>query len=328
MRPERVVVHRIESRVLRGNPLGDPAARDLYVYLPPGYEEGDGEIPALLVLSGFGGTGGSNFNVSAMEESLDRRMDRLIAAGCPPVILAAPDCFTRVGGSQYLNSTATGRYEDYLVEEIVPFVRENYRVGRFGVMGKSSGGYGAAVLGMRHPDVFEALADHAGDANFELCYLADFGPALSAFREAGGPAAFLDGLWADENPRRKKYMRPLNSLGMAAAYSPNPDSPHLGIDFPFDLETGEFRPEVWERWRALDPVNMVPEHAENLRRLRLVYVDCGKSDEFHLQWGARALAGAMRAHGVEVHHEEFDDGHFSITYRYDRSIPLLAEALS
>jgi len=324
----KVVVHRVTSEILSGNPLGDPATRDLHVYLPPGYEE-EREYPVLLAVVGFTGTGGMLFNIDTMGESLQDRLDRLITDGiCPPALVVAPDCFTSLGGNQYVDSTATGRYEQYLLEEIVPFVRERHRCGRWGVFGKSSGGYGSMVLGMRHPEVFEALADHSGDSNFELCYLHDASEALDAYREAGGPAAWHAAWKADVNRRRRKHMTPLNFLAMAAHYSPNPESPHLGIDLPFDTETGVFRPEVWERWRAWDPVNMVDTYAENLKRLRLVFVDCGAKDEFTLQWGARALVAALRRHGIGVHYEEFDDGHMSVSYRYDVSLPLLVRALS
>ena len=183
------------------------------------------------------------------------------------------------------------------------------------------------VLAMRHPKVFHALADHSGDSNFELSYLPDFGRALTAFRDAGGPEELLDAMWEDVNPSRKKYRSALNMLAMAAHYSPNPESPTMGIDFPFDLETGRFRPEVWERWRAFDPVNMVKRYTDALRSLAFIYVDCGKRDEFHLQWGARALVRELRDHDIEVHHEEFDDGHFSLSYRFDTSLPLLVKAL-
>src|SRR5262249_34107425 len=151
-----------------------------------------------------------------------------------PVVIAAPDCFTRVGGNQYINSTATGRYEDYLLREVLPFVRSTYPVERWGVFGKSSGGYGAITLAMRNPDAFDAFADHSGDSNFELGSIADFDDALDQYREAGGPAKWLEQFWADENRHRKKFHKPLNVLGMAAHYSPNPTSPHLGVDFPFD----------------------------------------------------------------------------------------------
>ena len=329
-----VIRHRLTSRVLVGNPLGDPIERELYVYTPPDYDPASGRRwPVLLAIVGFTGTGGFLFNVDALGEPLDRRLDRLIASGrCPPVIVVAPDCFTRVGGNQYINSAGTGRYEDYLVDEIVPFVDATYRTlpsGRWGVFGKSSGGYGSIVLGMRRPDVFCALADHSGDAGFELCYLGDFAGALDAYRAAGGPAAWLEVFWADSNRHRGRHEKPLNILGMAAHYSPDPDAPaaHARIAWPFDLATGEFRPAIWERWRAWDPVNLVAHHADDLRRLRAIYIDCGAQDEYALHWGARSLATAIRAHGIAVHHEEFDDGHMNIGYRYDTSIPFLVDAI-
>ena len=329
-----VIRHRLTSKVLATNPLGDPIERVLHVYVPPDYDgNADKRWPAILAIVGFSGTGGSLFNIDRLMEPLDDRLDRLIRAKrLPPVIIAAPDCFTRVGGNQYINSAGTGRYEDYLVDEIIPFVDANYRTmprGEWGVFGKSSGGYGSIVLGMRRPDVFCAIADHSGDSDFELCYIPDFPKALDAYREAGGPQAWLDGYWRDNNRRHERHHKPLNIIGMAAHYSPNPEAPaaHARIDWPFDLETGEFRPAVWERWRAWDPVNMVDSHADNLRKLRAIFVDCGIRDEFALHWGARALVAKIRAHGMAVRHEEFDDGHMNIPYRYDASLPFLAEAI-
>src|SRR5664279_4710434 len=75
-------------------------------------------------------------------------------------------------------------------------------------------------------------------------------------------------------------------LGVAPHYSPNPAAPaaHAHVDWPFDLETGEFQPAIWNRWRAHDPVNMVDTHVTNLQRLRAIYVDAGTRDEFNLQW--------------------------------------------
>src|SRR5262249_8940878 len=159
----------LDSEVLRGNPLGDPTERNLHVYLPPEFDPSR-RYPALLAIVGFSGTGASLFNVDPFGENLAERLDRLILSGrSAPVIVVAPDSFTRLGGNQYINSTATGRYEDYLVREVVPFVEKTYAVSRWGVFGKSSGGYGSVVLAMRNPDVFAAFADHSGDSNFELC---------------------------------------------------------------------------------------------------------------------------------------------------------------
>lgn len=329
-----VIRHRVKSDVLVGNLLGDPIERDLHVYVPPGYDPSAGtRYPALLAITGYLGTGAMHFNVDPLTESLDHRLDRLIAAGAlPPVIVAAPDCFTKVGGNQYINSAGVGRYEDYCVDEIIPFVDAHYRTiprGRWGVFGKSSGGYGAIVLGMRRPDVFCALADHSGDAVFEMCYLPDFPAALDAYREAGGPAKWLDAYWKDDNRKRTKHMKPLVALGMTVTYSPNVAAPasHMHADWPFDLETGQFRPDVWARWRQWDPVEMVAGHVDNLRKLRAIYVDAGTKDEWALHWGARALVTELRRVGLSVTHEEFDDGHMNIPYRYDRSLPMLVDAI-
>ncbi|MEZ4403669.1 MAG: alpha/beta hydrolase-fold protein [Kofleriaceae bacterium] len=326
--------HRITSQVLVGNPLGDPVERELYVYVPPGYDETpDERFPALLALVGFTGAGSYLFNPDPLGEPLDQRLDRLIASGaCPPVIVVAPDCFTRVGGSQYINSLGTGRYQDYLVDEIVPFVDSHYGTlgrGRWGAFGKSSGGFGALLLGMHHPDRFGAVADHSGDAGFELTYLRDFPAALDAYRAAGGPAAWLAQFWRDPNRHRTTHAMPLEILGLAACYSPNPAAPAADahIDWPFELATGAFVPAVWERWRAWDPVNLVPRYADALRRLKAVYVDAGTADEYALHWGARSLVHQLRAHGVTVRHDEFDDGHFNIGYRAEVSVPFLARAL-
>jgi len=324
----RVVRHRLSSRVLKGNPLRDPTERELPVYLPPGYSPGKA-YPALMALAGFTGSGPMFFNRNPLAEGLDQRLDRLISSGkCPPVIVAAPDCFTKLGGNQYINSSATGRYEDYLIREVVPFVARTYRVSRWGVFGKSSGGYGAIVQAMRHPEIFQVAADHSGDSDFELCYIQDFSDAFDRFREAGGPAKWLSSFWKDPNHSRRKQARPLNILAMAAHYSPNPRSKTLGIDFPFDLQTGVFRPEVWKRWQAWDPVRMVPRHVAALKKIRAIYVDCGDQDEFSLHWGARALSAALRKHRIRHVYETFPDGHMNIPYRFDRSLPLLAKALS
>ncbi len=323
-----VVVETFDSNVLKGNPLGDRTRRDVAIYLPPRYDPSK-RYPAAYAIVGYTGTGKSLLSVDPLGEDLKSKLDRLIRTGkMGPMIVPMVDCFTRVGGNQYINSTATGRYDDYLRKEVVPFVESKYRVGRRGIWGKSSGGYGSIVQGMLHADTWAALADHSGDSCFEFCYIPDFPKALAAFREHGGPARWLRWYWRQPNRRRSEFFPVLNTLGMAGHYSPNPRSPHLGIDFPFDLETGEWRPEVWARWRAWDPVNMVERYARSLRRMRLVYIDCGTKDEFNLIWGARTLRRKLAELRVKHVYGEFDEGHLNITYRYDTSLPLLWRALA
>jgi enterochelin esterase-like enzyme len=319
--------YELESISLKNNPLGDPTHRQLPVYLPPDYNAKTA-YPALLALTGYGASGPMFANFNPWQESLPEKMDRLIESElCPPVIIAMPDCFTKVGGNQYINSEGTGHYEDFLLKEVIPFVEERHAVRGWGAFGISSGGYGSVVLSMRNPDVIQVFANHSGDSNFELCYLADCAQALDAFKAAGGPKKWLEEMWSDENVQRKKYRGPLLPLGMAAHYSPNPMSPD-GFDFPFDLETGEFSQKIWERWQAWDPVRLVDKISENAKKIKFAYIDCGFKDEFALHWGARALSKKFKSLGVNVFYEEFDDGHSSLSYRYDNSIPMLVNALS
>ena len=325
-------VERLESAVLKGNLPGDPHERDLYLYLPPGYDSGTARYPVIWCLSGFSGRGRMLLNDSTWEPGLGDRMDALIAAGrAKPAILAMPDCFTHLGGSQYLNSPALGRYEDYLVEELVPFVDSRLRTlaGRDhrGVMGKSSGGFGAISLGMRRAEVFGAVACHSGDMDFATCYARDFAPAQRAIHRAGGVEPWLRRYFGS---RRKagSDMGVLNIIAMAATYSPNVGAPPAYCDLPFDPETGALDANVWKRWLAFDPPLLVERCADALRSLRLLYIDCGTLDEFHLELGARQLARRLRGLGVPHEYEEFDDGHMSIPYRYDASLPRLTSALA
>src|SRR3989475_10559781 len=104
-----------------------------------------------------------------------------------PMIVPLVDCFTRVGGNQYINSSATGRYDDYLRSEIVPFVESKYRVSRRGIWGKSSGGYGSIGHGMLHAHTWSALAHRSGTSLFEFSYLPAVPEPLPPFRARQGP---------------------------------------------------------------------------------------------------------------------------------------------
>jgi len=335
--PEGTVEYvRFESRVLRGNPLRDPHVRTVPVYLPPGYDE-PGEArrryPVVFILAGFTGRGTMLLNDSGWSEPIHRRLDRLIAAGVvEPMIAVLPDGFTRYGGSQYLDSSAHGAYETHLIDELVPWVDATYRTkakaAHRAIAGKSSGGYGAIVHGLRHPDVFSAVADHSGDSAFEYCYLPDFPAVWSAIHRYGS----LEKWWAAFQKAPKKsheWLKVLNIVAMAAAYSPNPKKP-LRVDLPFDTETGALIDDTWMRWLAWDPVRLVefdPLSRAAAKKLSLVFVDCGLKDEWNLQIGARMLVARLRAVGARVKHEEFDDGHMDISYRYDRSLAELSKVL-
>jgi enterochelin esterase family protein len=330
MKRGRVEVHDFESRVLAGNAAGDPPVRRVPVWLPPSYDaERSRRYPLLLVLSGFTGRGRMLLNDNAWSPPLDERLDRLVEAGCGEMVVVLPDCFTRFGGSQYVNSTATGRYADHLLDELVPWADATFRTmasrEHRGVAGKSSGGFGAMTLGMTRPDVFSALACHSGDMYFEYCYRPDIPKTCSVIQEAGGARAFLDAFERAPQKSKDQFLA-LNILAMAACYSPDLKA-ELGVALPFDLATGAFRDDVWRRWLGFDPLLRLPRCEPALRSLRLLYLDCGTHDEFHLHHGARLFVRELASRGIAHHYEEFDDAHMNVSYRYDTSLPLLAKAL-
>jgi Putative esterase len=323
-----------ESEALRGNPLGDPHVRPIWVYLPPGYDdEPDRRYASIYMIQGLTGQLDMWRNRAAFRRNFPELADDLFAAGdAPPCILVWVDCWTSLGGSQFLDSPGTGRYHTYLCDEVVPWIDGRYRTvaeaANRGIAGKSSGGYGAMVTPMLRPDVFGGLATHAGDALFEACYLPEFRESARALRDEYDGS--YERFWEDFRSRpaltKASDSVLLNSWCMAACYSTDEDGT---VRLPFDVDTGELVPDVWERWLEKDPVRMVPERAEAVRSLRAVYIDSGKKDEWYLDLGAEAFRRALAAVGLtDVHFELFDAGHMGIEYRYPLSLAYLAERLS
>ena len=326
--------HTFDSDALRGNPLGDPHARPLWVYLPPEYDDDSGRrYPSIYVIQGLTGQLDMWRNRSAFRKNFPELADELFARGeAPPTILVFVDAWTSLGGSQFLDSPATGPYHTYLCDEIVPWVDERYRTiaarEHRGIAGKSSGGYGAMVTPMLRPDLFGGLATHAGDALFEVCYLPSFRETVRTLRDHYDGS--FDRYWADFRSRpafsKTGDYPPLDNWCMAACYSADEDGT---VHLPYDPTTGELRTEIWERWLEHDPVRMVPRYAEALRSMRAIYIDAGTRDEFYLDLGAEAFRRALAELGVtDVEFGLFDDKHGPIEYRYPLGVKYLAERLS
>lgn len=330
-----------ESRVLAGNPLGDPADRPLWVYLPPGYHDEPGRrYPTIYLIQGMTGQLDMWRNRSAFRPNTPELVDGLFAGegpgdgGPPPAIVVFVDCWTSLGGSQFLDSPGTGRYHTYLNDEIVPFVDGRYRTlaarEHRGISGKSSGGYGAMITPMLRPDLWGGLATHAGDALFECCYGPMFAEAARALRDMYGGSFER---WLADFRSRPAFTRPgddhlLESHGYSACYSADEDGM---IRHPFDTATGELIPEVWARWLRRDPVRVArtPEGAAALRSLRAIYIDAGSRDEYFLDLGAEAFRRACADAGApEPFFELFDAKHGGIEYRYPVAIRYLAERLA
>jgi S-formylglutathione hydrolase FrmB len=324
----------VESQLLAGNPLGDPARRPLYVYRSPGVQCGaHRKVPVIYVIMGFTGQADMWLGRSAFSPTLVERLDAMFAHDeCPDAIIAFVDTWTRRGGSQYLNSSSTGRYLDYLCDEIVPFVEERYPAfgdrDHRGLAGKSSGGYGAMVVPMLRPDVFGALASHAGDALFECCYQREFPTVARELRDEfdGSYEVFFRELADAERFDWERFGKPFEMYGYACAYTPDPARPGEAL-LPFEISTGRLVEEVWQQWLALDPVRMAPLHAGALRSMRRIYLDAGRQDEYFLDLGAQAFSDELTKLGVDHTLELFQGKHGGIDYRYPGAIRELVSAL-
>jgi S-formylglutathione hydrolase FrmB len=330
----RLEEHRVTSELLAGNPLGDPHERPLWVYTPPGYDEDtERRCPTIYLLQGLTGQLDMWRNRASFRKNVPELVDELFAsAGVPPCIVVWVDCWTSVGGSQFLSSPATGQYHHYLCDEIVPWVDSRFRTladrAHRGVAGHSSGGYGAMVTPMLRPDLFAGLATHSGDSLFETCYLPTFRESARVLRtEYDGS---FERFWQDFRSRpafsRESDANLLNDYCMAAAYSADTDG---SVHVPYDTATGELDLETWQRWLDWDPVRMAPRHADALKGMRAIYIDAGSRDQYYLDLGAFAFHRVVQQIGAaQVFFELFDATHSAVEYRFSTSLRYLAERLA
>lgn len=356
----RIVTLEHTSKVLADNPLGDPHVRAFDVWLPPQYDQAKGRgrdrrFPVLFDLVGYTGSGRSHTNWRAFDENVPERAARMVHAHkLDPCIIVFPDCFTALGGNQYVNSSAIGRYADYLTRELIPFIDRELRTladrEHRGCFGKSSGGYGAIVHGMKYARYWGAVACHSGDSYFDFIYRADWPNTLDELAKYRKPRLSegkvdVAAMTANAEPglddgrierflervhKREKLssaeIHCLMNLAMAATYDPDPEAPN-GFRLPFDLDTGELIPARWRQWLRHDPINLVARHVKSLKTLRGIFIDCGWRDQYRIHYGSRILSRRLSEHGVEHRYEEFDGTHSGIDYRMDVSLPFLMRSL-
>jgi len=319
----------VDSKVLASNKLGDPTTRTVDIYIPAG-QDGRG-LPLLVDLVGFTGGGPAHTSWKNFAENVPERADRLIALGeMAPSVIAFPDCFTRLGGNQYINSAVVGRWDDFLLTEMVPTVERQTGCGgkgRRGVFGKSSGGYGAIVHALLHPEFWSAAACHSGDMGFEQLFFQDFPRVLRALAKYGGSIEKWIEAFESAKKTKDADVHILMGLAMAAEYDTDPDS-FLGVRLPVDPQTCELIPERWANWMKWDPLTLVERHGHGLKELKLLYIDCGDIDQYNLVYGARRMHRRLIEIGVPHIYEEFPDDHNAVDYRMDRSLPLLSKALA
>ncbi len=314
----------IDSLLLRDNSLGDPCKRQVPVYLPHGYDEND-NYPVMYYLAAYTNSGQGVVEWRAFGESIPERLDRMIAEDkMGPAIVVFPECFTRLGGNQYLDSPTMGPYASHIHEELIPLVEKTYAVKKGAahraVLGKSSGGFAAIRFAMDFPGQWGAIANHSGDAGFDLLYQRDFPAVADVLAQFDGDVdKFIKRFWKAKKIMGSHILAMMH-LCMAATYDEE-------MVLPFDLETCELDEVRWQRWLAHDPVNRVEQQAAALQQLNGLYMDCGFRDQYFIHYGMRQLSKKLEKAEVAHTYTEFNGTHSGIDYRLDESLPFLYEKI-
>lgn len=303
----------INSEVLASNPLQDPSTRYNPVLVPREKKEG---LPVVLVLAGFTGNGPNYFNIKSFAENMIQTIDRCTTLGqAPEALYVFVDAVTFWGGAQFLNSPHTGRYEDYVVGEVVTAVKETYSTNtdQWAVCGGSSGGYGALHLGSAYPDIFSYVGALAPDSAFEVTLLPDIYKSLLSINKLGGVKGVRRELKSGRLLKNKKWHDILNAVGMASCYSPEAEGP---FDFflPVD-EKGKIIESVWRVWKEKDPVSFLARRQEGVEELKGLYLSVGIYDQFQLYFGARQICEILESYNLNFDYSEFEGSHFELGQR-------------
>jgi len=292
----RLEVLEVHSTKLKGNPLGDPATRRVAMIVPNGSVR-DTLLPLVIYLPGWGGSS---------EDIIARRggwpayaVDQLARAGVA-VRIAVVDGRSHYGGSQYLNSGATGDYADYVAQEIVPAVEARYAPAKEAafpriIAGHSSGGYGALMLAMSRHAQFAAVVALSPDSDFEVTHRPIVSqPSVRAVTQAELESAMTSGQKARQPADGVARM----VMGLCANYAPIAGKPGR-FEWLYD-ENRKFRAEAWQRWLDLDPLTVVKKRPDAFAPAQRIYLDGAEHDEFGANIGARKIAEVLRGRKSQV----------------------------
>ncbi len=306
----------VESKSLKNNPLKDSAIRYNQVLLPKLVSK---NLPVVLILSGFAGNGSKYFNVRFHEENFPQTIDRLLKQRlAPKALYVFVDALTYWGGSQFINSSGTGNYEDYIVNDLIPEIKNSFSVSedseKWCVMGGSSGGYGALHLASTHPNLFGTFAATAPDSFFDLSLLPEIYSALPVLNkyEFSLPKIKKSILEGDFFKNKNSFSA-INAIGMGSCYAPKNESKN--IHWPVNYKTGELDEKIWEEWRSHDPVCFLNERVLSLKKIKNKYLDVGLLDEYHLLFGSRMIKNIFKKNRISLDYEEFKGSHRDISNR-------------
>ena len=292
---------KIRAPSLKGNLLGDGVEQNISVYLPPSYDTAPSKrYPVIYLLHGFNGSNRTWTNDAGIGINIAPVLDALINNGkAREMIVVAPNGRNAFGGSFYLNSAATGNWEDYIFRDVVGYVDSNYRTmarpSSRGIAGHSMGGFGAVLLGMKHADVFSAIYA------LSPCCLGlegDLNEASPAWKRIGNFTS------PDQMPKTPNSLDDFYTIvlpAMSAAFAPNTESKPFYADFLYREQDKKLvrNEAVAAKWKAKMPLYMIEDYKLNLFALRGIFLDYGQNDEFsHIRIAASLFSKSLAEHGI------------------------------
>ena len=285
------------------------AERNVQIYLPEGYDRTNTteRYPVVYFLHGAGGNQTDySFIINILDQLIQQRK-------IEKVIVVKPDgSVPPYWGSYYTNSDLYGRFEDYIVYDLVNYIDSTYNTinsrNKRSIMGHSMGAYGAMKLALKHPDIFGAVATHSGPLEFH--HYTDVVDSILA--EYTGPPYHF-------NPNAGKFSK--HAFTFAGAFSPNlKNSPYL-VDFPLD-SLGNPIDSTINKWFKYNPARLAsyvsPDSAP------AIYFDCGKQDELTLYSWNTAFRDTLDKLGLKYEFLAYNGNHTNQLYnRFQISLAFL-----
>lgn len=286
-----------------GNHGGEVALRRLTIYTPPGYLSGKQRYPVIYLLHGYE----MNDSITEADIRLSSLLDTAITTHrIKPVIVVLPNSYTKYKGSFYTNSELTGKWSDYISQDVVQYIDKHYRSipmrNSRGLAGISMGGNGALKIAMLHPEVFGTVYANSPAV---LDWSSAINPYIKAFQKiatmsdtTGNPNDFLTTLLID----------------LARTYSPNNNTIPFQADMPakYHYDKMILQPEIIKKWENNLPTKMISSHVNALKSLRAIKLEWGRNDEGkHVPITCINFSKMLEQYGIKHYAEGYLGGHAS-----------------
>jgi len=297
----QVMARALRSVNVARNRVGTDPVRKMLIYLPAGYDESSSQrYPVIYFLPN---PFEESYRFDFDHKDAQGLFDRAIADGViRSFILVALDMNTPLGSSWFVNSPVTGNWEDFMIEELVPYIDANFKTianrDSRGIAGIFIGGYGAIRFGMRHPEVFGTVyAMHPVGTGT--------GVKLSM---AIPKWDILTNAKSIEDVKRDSATQIFTT--MFQAHLPDPHRPPLFIDLVARQEGDQVVIDARRMERFRDNFyleTMIPQYADNLKSLRGLKFDWSRNDtNFDHVYANQAFTRKLNEFGIAHEAEEYN----------------------